>query len=569
MYDKDLTDLEWFNKEGIILDRALLQRSGKAAWIQQAEFIKTRLSDEVIDAAFSSLPDEVKDETLDEIIAKLKGRRENLVSIAEAYFKLLARLQTVVGTDYSDFIEISREADGNTKIEIYRNNRGEKGQQFVDRIYNRQETDEIWVYGLDGNDVIVVDGPATNNTIQLRVIGGQENDTYRILNGNNLKVYDHESKPDTIEINNGANIRETDVYTLNTYDYRKQIVSSSSFNAAAGYNPDDGLKAGLQYVFVKNGFQRNPFSIKHTVTGGYYSATSSFDLEYEGELANIKNALNLSFGARVTSPNYTVNFFGFGNETVYDHENTSFDANRVELQTVAVNAGLLKNSSFGSFYKLQTSFSAVTVQSDLATVPGFVLTDIPSETTYFGTARFVYNYRSFDIPRNPSRGMMFDLNLGGTTNMEEPERIFGFLNTRLGFYNALSRNKKFVLKTNVQAQFNFADNYEFYQAVTLGGENGLRSFREERFSGSSALVGSADFRYSFNEFKIGLIPLQIGIYTGADLGKVWHDSVSSEKWHNSYGGGLWINGSGGLTGSASAFRGAEGTRYVFGLGFLF
>ncbi|HBY69019.1 MAG TPA: hypothetical protein DEG69_15500, partial [Flavobacteriaceae bacterium] len=103
----------------------------------------------------------------------------------------------------------------------------------------------------------------------------------------------------------------------------------------------------------------------------------------------------------------------------------------------------------------------------------------------------------------------------------------------------------------------------------LGANTGLRGFREERFSGKSSLVGSADVRYSFDEFKVGLIPLQIGLYGGADLGRVWTPEFDSEKWHNSYGGGLWINGSGGLTGSASLFHSVEGARLVFGLGFDF
>ena len=51
-------------------------------------------------------------------------------------------------------------------------------------------------------------------------------------------------------------------------------------------------------------------------------------------------------------------------------------------------------------------------------------------------------------------------------NFEEMERVFGFLHTRLGFYNSLTSNEKLVLRTNVQGQFNFGNRFDFYQAVT-------------------------------------------------------------------------------------------------------
>jgi hemolysin activation/secretion protein len=302
---------------------------------------------------------------------------------------------------------------------------------------------------------------------------------------------------------------------------------------------------------------------------GYYFDTESFDAEYEGEIANVKDALNLHFGARVTSPNYTVNYFGYGNESENLEDAQGFDANRVQLQTISAQAGLLRNSNFGSFFKIQGRFEAITLQSEVNAGLNPGATARKDQTNYFSTLEGIYNYRSFDNPRNPTIGMMFDLHLGATANIEDTQRLFGFLQTRLGFYNSLTQNDKWVLKTNVRAQFNFDNPYEFYQAVTLGANNGLRGYREERFSGKSALVGSADLRYSFDEFKFELVPIQIGLYVGGDLGRVWTPAGNSQKWHNSYGGGLWINGSGGLSGTASAFHASEGTRFVFGVGFDF
>ncbi|UAB80409.1 metallophosphoesterase [Marixanthomonas sp. SCSIO 43207] len=568
VYNETLRDLQWFNKEGIILDRALLKRSGKQDWLNTAEFLQTAISDSLIDEAFSKIPQSVTNQSLEDIKTALKGRRDNLVEISERYYSYLASLQTVEGTNKKDFFQITRLSDGRTNVKTYNFPSDDRGMLVADRTFSTSETKQLWIYGLDDDDIFEVTGDG-NNPMFVRIIGGHGNDTYRLINGKRVKVYDHEDKENTVEVKNGGNLRLTNVYSLNSYDYRKKIEYQHGYAAAIGYNPDDGFRTGLQYVYQVNSFQQNPFSRRHSLNGAYFFDTQSFEFVYDGEIANIRNNLNLSLGARFTSSGYVINYFGYGNESENLEDTLGDNYSRVEVQTLMAKAGLLRNSNFGSFFKLQGKFEAISVNS---TIPGPL--NINRETQqgefdYFSTIEGIYNYRSYDDPRNPTIGMMFDLNTGVTGNVKNTKRVFGFLHTRLGFYNSLTSNKKWVLKTNIQAKFNFGNQFEFYQAVHAGGKTGLRGYREERFSGKSALVGSADVRYSFDEFNLGLIPIQIGLYGGADLGRVWTPNFNSEKWHNSYGGGLWINGSGGLSGSASIFNSIEGSRIVFGLGFDF
>lgn len=568
VYGENLTDLKWFNEEGIILDRALLQRSGRNQWVYSAEQIQKNLTDEVIEAAFNTIPEEVRDETIEEIKSKLKGRLENLADIADRYYTYLSSHQNIVGTDGNDYFEITRLPNAETNIKTFRLVDGVKSDTLLNRNYKHKDTKEIWVYGLGGEDVFEVKGDE-DNLIYLRLIGSHGNDVYRLVEGRRVKVYDHESLPSTVETRKGGNLRFTDVYTLNTYDYRKQISRDHSVVPAFGYNPDDGFRAAFQYSYRIDNFQRNPFSQKHILSGAFYFDTSSFELAYSGEFANIRNDLNLYFGARATSANYNVNYFGYGNETVNPEDEKGYDFNRVELQTFKAHAGLLRNSSFGSIFKFQGNLEAITANSSPANLVSQLQIIEARDTKYFATAEGIYQYRSFDNISNPTIGMMFDLNLGVTDNLQDTERVFGFLKTSIGFYNTLITNRKLVLKTNVRYQQNFGRLFEFYQGVSLGGETGLRGFREERFTGKSLLAGSADVRYSFKEFNLGLFPIQIGIYGGVDLGRVWIPHANSQKWHNSRGGGLWIQGLGGLNGTFSAFNSEEGTRYSFGLGFSF
>ncbi|MBT0609165.1 metallophosphoesterase [Aequorivita echinoideorum] len=567
VYSKNLTDLKWFNQEGTILDRALIQNSGRNQWKFLATVIQDSITDSIIDNAFEKIPQEVQDESLQNIKKILKERKKNLVDIADRYYTYLSTLQTIVGTDYDDIFEITRLPDGKTNIKTYTTINGVKSDTLIDRTFSHKDTKELWLYGLNGNDSFRIVGDH-NDLIYVRAVGGHGTDSYDLEEGRRVKVYDYQNLESTVVEKKGGSLRFTDVYNLNTYDYRKQIDRTHGVVSAIGYNPDDGFRAAAQYIFRIDNFQKNPFSQRHTLNAAYFTDVDSYELAYTGEFANIKDDLNLSLGGRYTSPNYTINFFGFGNETENLQEEAGFDFNRIKVQNISANVGLLRNSLFGSFFKLQTSFETYRVD-DSGTNFFNLIGNQTTDNKYFGTLEGIYNYRSADDVINPTLGMMFDLQLGVTDNLEDNSRVFGFLKSRIGFYNTLIRDRSLVLKTNLRTHLNFGNQYEFYQAAFIGGDSDLRGYRAERFMGRSALVGSADLRYKFPSFKIGIIPINIGIYGGADLGRVWQRNETSKKWHNSRGGGLYINGSGGLNGSFSAFNSTEGTRVTFGLGFDF
>ena len=227
VYDDELKDIEWMNAAGIKLDRVLAQEATLETWKTQAEFLQDNITDEVIENAFLNVPEAVRDSTLLEIKKHLKGRRTNMMDIANRYYEHLNSLVILTGTDKDDYIEITRSGNKETTVKIYRIIDGEKGELFVDKTFNGDITKELWVYGLDDDDVFEVSGRA-DNPIFTRLIGGQNNDIYDIKDGRRVKIYDHESKENTIKNKGGATFRFTDVYTLNLFDYTKSIVRSGT-----------------------------------------------------------------------------------------------------------------------------------------------------------------------------------------------------------------------------------------------------------------------------------------------------------------------------------------------------
>ncbi|WP_093302257.1 metallophosphoesterase [Salegentibacter agarivorans] len=571
VYGEDINNVEWFNVSATGLDRSLLQNVGKETWREQAEYIQENMTDAVIEEAFAKLPPETYDDTTKELIKKVKARRDNIVDIAMRYYDHFADLAIVTGTDKDDFVDVTRMKDGKTRIKISRNKGGERADVLSDKVYDKKDTDEIWLYALDDDDKIQVDGEG-DNYIFLRIIGGQNNDIYTINNNNRLKIYDHKSKPNTIEEDGGAKFRFTDDYEINTYDKDKKNFTTGAILPGFGFNPDDGFKIGLEVVNTINAFKRNPFTAQHTFGGGYYFATQGFDLYYEGEFAHILGNYNLKVGANYTSPNFARNFFGFGNQTPNFDDELDFDYNRVKISRFGVKAGFENKTPFGSLFRYMATFEGNKVED---TEGRFITEDFETDDPeffdrkYFAGLDALYRYESYDNNLNPSRGMKFELNLGGQMNTADPDQVYGYFKPYWGFYNALTTNRKLVLKTRVQAHLNMGDDYEFYQAAHLGGESGLRGYRLQRFAGKSAFATGADLRYGFDQFTTRFLPLQIGVFGGYDLGRVWADFEDSNQWHDSYGVGFWVNSAEAVNGTFSLFRSDDGYRFAFGFGFQF
>lgn len=572
-YDEDIDDIRWFNTAATYLDRSLAQNSDRDVWIEQARLITNQLTDDAIDEAFKALPQEVYDhETTERIIKVMKIRRGKLVEIAERYYNYLSKLAIIRATDKDDIIEINRISNGQTQVSVYRNKGGEKADVVAQRTFNKKDTDEIWIYALDDDDIITDLGNGKRR-IKVRVIGGQNNDTYDFESGKAISVYDHKSKNNNLKSLKRSRLRLRDNYEVNLYDPRKNIFRINNITPSVGFNPDDGFRIGVQDTYTVKGFNRNPNTILHQLKAGYYFATQGYDLEYNGKFAGVFNHFNLLVHGRFASPNFAENFFGFGNETNNLQDDLDFDFNRVRIAESTIGLGLAYNGEYGSNLTMMASFQGFEIASnndrfinsfqDPSTNPEFY------DRKWFTDVKGTYNYESYDDALNPTRGMIFETTLGGTYNLQESSSSYGYILPKLGFYNALSRNRKWVLKSMIQGQVNLGNDFEFFQSAQLGQNTGLRGYRTQRFSGQRSFATSGDLRYSFNKFKTGFAPLQIGVFAGADVGRVWLDGDFSERWHNNYGGGFWINSADAVGATFNLFQGDEGLRFSFQLGFSF
>ena len=553
------------------LDMALLSQSDLDMWEEQAKFIQENINEAVIDEAFLGFPEEVRDETLYNIKTALLSRKDHLLETAKEYYTILNKYSVVTGTDKDDYFNIVSLPNGNLEVRGYRIKGGEMTDMFFKKEYNPDYTKEVWVYGLDDDDVF--DANTTTSKIKVRIVGGQNNDVYKVSEGSKkVNIYDFKSKKNTFDETYGGQVTLLDDYETNTYDFLKIKASNNQLLPAMGYNPDDGFRIGFTDTYTFNGFRQNPFTQQHVFNAAFYFATNGFDLGYKGEFAHIFNNVNLELDARFTSPNFTQNFFGFGNETINneDEEPLGLNYNRVRLRTLRFAPSLVWRGYLGSKVKLGIVYEDIEVEeTENRFINEFYLENGEENHQNFAGAIAEYSYSNTDNEAYPTMGMSFTLQGGYKTNLKESGRSFGYVVPSLTMDYKLSSNGRLVLGTKVKGHITIGDDYEFYQAASIGGNNGLRGYRFQRFTGKSSFFQNTDLRYSFRGQRTGILPVTPGIYAGFDYGRVWYPGDASRQWHNSYGGGFFLNGADILTANFGLFNSLDGMRFAFGLGFGF
>ena len=564
-YGPEIDNLRWINTEPLPMDRSLIKNSTEEDWVREAEFIQNHLSEDVIDRAFLTVPKEVRDSTVNKIKPLLMSRLDGLVRTAEDYYRILDKVAILHATDKDDYIEVIRSGPKETRVVISRIKQGKKSDLIVDKTYNKDVTKELWIYGLDDKDVFEVTGMG-KQPILVRLIGGQNNDTFKIQNGKRVRFYDYKSKANTVEVNNGGTKRFSDSYDNNIFTFGKSSYSTFKLLPNLGYNADAGFIAGLNYSITNFGFEQNPFTSQHNFGVNFHFATSGIEFTYDGESSGLFGNLNLAYGIKYNSPTYARNFFGYGNETINLEDDLGKEYYRTNWSNLRAYLGAVKRSDYGGVLTAKAIFEGAEVENtDGRYITSFNADESFFDWKYFATAEIGYEYESYDIPVNPSQGMYFKTTVGYTQNLSGSNTSFAYLNPKLTFYNRLTQNHKWVLKTNVQSQLNFGDDFEFYQAPFLGGNSGLRGYRINRFTGAKSLVFNGDIRHTFNSFKTPILPVNLGVYGGVDVGRVWVKDENSKQWHNSVGGGVFVVASELVNLDLSYFNSKEGNRFTIGL----
>ncbi|MDO7854663.1 metallophosphoesterase [Hymenobacter convexus] len=578
----DYADYKGLNQTGMSNDRVFMSAVTREQWIAQAEYMKSHLTDEVIEKAFrEKWPKEIYDLHGKEIVAKLKSRRDLLPDLAGKYADVLAEIVEVRGSKKREKFTVERLPGNKTHVVMRKiNKEGKLTKVLYDRTFDDKVTDEVRLYGIDGKDVYDVRGDVKKG-VKLRIIAGKGRDTIRTADHvggllHKTQIYDADTG-NVVNASSEARLRLEPGYEVSRYDYphrfdlkdyRLDYVGPALY---FGYNIDDGVLLGGGVTYRHYGFRREPYSWEQTIAANFAPARDAYNIRYTGQFTRIFKKTDLHIAAQYYGPQLLYNFFGIGNNTA-------------NLATEDANRGVVTNRTVNSAYRVrfQRFTIAPTFERKLFTFLKFGIgpqydqfrveqnpigTAIKDSLTKGGVVTYEnrrFGVRASDFQTNQYLGGLMYLNLDASSSAKNP-RIglrwynefqynwqlnseslsFGRFSTEFRAY--LTPNFPFHLTYagRIGYQHNYGD-YRFYQANTLGGTTNLRGYRRTRFAGRTAVYANFEPRLELFSFNAYLFPGKFGIMGLADVGRVYSDNDTGEykglnAFHSGFGGGIYVD----------------------------
>ncbi len=510
-----------------------------AQWAQAAKELQAALTDQVIENAVRQLPPEMFSISGNDWISKLKSRRGHLEEWAAAYYRYLMKEADIPGTAGNDLFEVNRINDHETEVSVYNLlPQGEAGERRYHRIFLREETEEIRLFGLAGNDRYAVRGNV-NKGIHVRMIGGDDKDVY--IDSSTLK----REKAKTEIYDDANNDYQTDHLArlhLNAdsldrvYLYDAYRINVSGVRPSIFYSYVDKIYVRVGYMARLYKWKKFPYRFQQGIYGSYSISQNAFSVTYKGDFIGIIGKWNLTIDANYDAARWT-NYYGLGNETIADASNNIF----YRMSTKEWQSGLGLNRRFGKYHFVNISgfvqkIKIVPESNKYVADYETLINPAVYARHHFSGARIDYSFQHLDDPIIPIKGVTFNANATYTNNWEEPAKSFADFGSSLYLYLPLFWKFSLAIRTGAET---ISGTPEFFQYPSIGGSQIMRGFRRDRFRGQTAFYNSNEVRWLTN-FRSYLFNGKAGFVALLDDGRVWMPGEQSDVWHHGYGGGIIV-----------------------------
>jgi hypothetical protein len=537
-FDKDIKSIKWYNYPAFPLDKRLTNSLPRQLWIETAQALQQSLTDSVIENAVKQMPPAVFRISGNEIIQKLKSRRDHLVDYAKEYYAFLSRYVYVPGTQQNELFEVKRLNDEETAVTVYSIHKNQEKSLIYARTFLNKETKEIRLYGIGGQDVFTISGTVSRGS-KIRVIGGPGKDSLTDHSyvggwGHQTKFYDNPGN--SISTSDETKVLISSFPSIYHYDYDIFKYDSRGIKPVLYYNTYYKLYVGLVYSFTKNKTRIGTFSAQHHIGLNYSLAEKSFHPYYNSIFTQLIGRWNLNLSAGYDGVR-RLNYFGLGNETTVQTDNLHYYWLR--LKSLYGSFGL--DQIFNGRHNIRLDF-LYNAQKVINTHEGFSSKEAgyidPAAYNWkqFAGSQLTYSYVKINDFILPTKGIHFQLGGSYTQNIKESDRSVSKIFSSLNWYLPLFKPFSLAIKSGAATLWG---NPEFYQYNMIGGYHSLRGFEKYRFYGRSAVYNQNELRW-LPSVKGHFYSGRIGLFAHFDQGRVWQPGENSVQWHHSYGAGLMI-----------------------------
>ena len=548
--------------QGWPIHRWFLAELDRDAWIEIANDMRNRITDDVIDEAVSLMPEAYIELSAAKLASTLRARRDKLPEIAERIYRYMAAEVDVQATDQSERVDLRNVGDGQMEVSVALNTGADP---YFKRKLSARDTKSLRVYLAGGNNTLVCHDLA-GSSITVNVIGSSANDTLEGCKGARLRFLETE---ELAERNTPLRIapepfEKVGLPTLNIppesdrpRDWRSGVVPNYIVRASS----NEGLVVGGGFTYTNFAFGKVPFSNRHTLTGGV-STKGGIEASYSGLYQLWDPRLRLSLDAGTSSIGLA-DFYGFGNDTSDDGDSDLFETDQT-FSSITPGLDYVVSPEMRFFSGIGFNYNSLDDDEDtlLTQLAPLGVDDFGWLTLFAGI-----DYDTRDRSVLNSAGLHFSLKGSHSPSVWDAEGAFtSFEGEVAGFYDV---GEKSLLALRVGGR-NVEGNFPFQEAAYIGGADNVRGPDANRYAGDASVFGNIELRRSLGEASAYVARAEYGVYVFADVGRVFVDGEDEDDLHPSVGGGLSISGlDRTFLVSLGLAVGEERTTGVFSAGFSF
>ena len=529
-FDNNVKDIKTFTYEERNLDRFFTNEMVLSDWQTIAKDLQQLLTDTVINKAVKQLPSSIYNICGADIAAKLKKRRTHLLEWATTYYNFISKEVQIPGSKQNEVFEVNNFND-ETTVKVFAKNAYKKNDSaFYSRIFNADETKEIRLFGINGNDVYNIKG--TSGKIKIRVIGGEKKDS--VINESNNKVFVYDDNKNSIGKNSPVKLHLSNDTSIHKFNYNWFKYDKSGIVPEVFYSREDRIYVGLGYQHVHNAWRKEPFVSKQSLSFHYSLSEKAASYTYAALFKNAIGKADISILANYDIIRW-IRFWGLGNDTKFEPNDVGYFTARSEQWVFK--PGIIRNFGLNKI-TFSPFIQGVRVRNDTDRFVGknFINNNDVFKWQTFAGAELNYDVEILNDSIVPTKGFMFNADILAAQNLKESNRNFVKYSASAQVYVPLGNKFSYVFRTGAAT---VTGKPEFYQYASIGGAPDMRGFKRERFWGKTVFWNTHDLRFISN-VKSYLFNGKAGLIAFFDNGRVWMPNENSNTWHTDFGGGITV-----------------------------
>jgi hypothetical protein len=532
-------------------DRSFISELNKNDFLAAAKYLQEHLTDEVIAEAFAEWPENIYNEDGPEIVNKLKIRRDDLLSYAIDFYKLLTKEVTVVGTDGKNVYDIVALPSDQLDVKVYHVDDNEK-HLIYSRVIEGVDCNELRLYGLNDSDVFNFSGDA-ESSIKIKMVGGSGSDVVN-NNSKDLKITVYDRK-DGMTLN-GYKIKSRlkNRRGINRYDRKSWQLDREIQFPFIDFYTDEGVGFNYNIWWTKNGFRKSPYGSNHNMSLSFFSDNSAFVANYSGHWVSVFGEdWDVRLDTEVTGPVFTQFFYGLTNEYVNFEEvfpdlpeASDNNFHIIKGSHVYLDPQLVCDLGNGRTLNVHPTLEFLNIkdrpsrdnENRFIFFPEAGLSAFDFVDKYYAGVGLSYESDRINNPIIPTRGYKFNARAQYRHSLSDSQFKNLTLESFLTAYIPFSPTHRIVFATEIGAAYIFGK-YEFFHANYLATRERMRGFRRQRFAGDGIVYTATDLRIKIFQGEGGL-RTGVGVFGAFDYGRAFLSTEDNDDWHTSLGGGIFL-----------------------------